>query len=962
MRSISLRHVPALLFLLAPIIFLTIVSEANALVPPLIQDTGNGANGDDGIDGDPGTHGSDGEAGKDISFDSPNTRAFVRATSGGNGGNGGNGVDANDDGSAMGGNAGHGGIGGNAESFASGVVNPGTDDQFLVFASSQARGGDGGSGGFFGWGTSSELHGSGSRGADGGNATATFLGGFGGNAKAYGGNGGNAYGASGVAGNGGEAFASGSTVNRRISDEDSPDSGFYYSSFSLTQRGGVGGVGYVGAQAGNGASVSFGASGQFEIQDGEFVNTTDVRVEGYAGSGGDTENGIAGAAGDATYDMVNVFSQLRGTASVNTYSNSVLYGGHGGRGFASGTQSVSGADGGDARVVTGDGQIDTVGSHWQRFELRGGNGGAAKGRLNQGDGGQGGEAVLGALHFDTSNSTNLYDGFQFYVRMVGGNGGHAQGSGWSGHGASASLGGDDFSAAINGSFSSQIEIHGGSGGWGKRSGNGGDATLEQIDDYTIVGSDPAVRGTSQIAAYVTGGDAGRGLAGERSADGGNATATLVQSHDVDNVDLRITARAGSGNLGRSGNATAIANGHSMNPNEDGFAFTSTRAEGADFFEVIRSSHGSNSLAESTANSAGRSTANAAAIGGWGFLESGQASSMATAISTGENEIARANASSFAYGDRETESDNSSTSHAIAIASRSDARAVSSAAMAGHYNTATATSESLGVRGRSEAHTRSSTTTWEHQAALSSESLWDNDDGTATSIDTVTSFGFRDDVALADVSAMESYVVSQVIPDQVVADTFLESASAEINELFGNEEAYVLGIGQIGGGFAGDEINGTLNIASNYDLELRLQEDHDEGNMMLGFFADRASGDGFTEMSFGLNYNGRQIIDETFTALSDAESFFDNSLINLGELNGLQELVDFDFDFSMTIDNPMDAFGFSFAFGNADPNSSPQAFFASANNFQGSFSSVPEPSSFVVGVFGLLGLLKRRRQV
>ena len=148
------------------------------------------------------------------------------------------------------------------------------------------------------------------------------------------------------------------------------------------------------------------------------------------------------------------------------------------------------------------------------------------------------------------------------------------------------------------------------------------------------------------------------------------------------------------------------------------------------------------------------------------------------------------------------------------------------------------------------------------------------------------------------------------------------------------------------------------------MSLRLQPFHDDQSLILALFSPESTGDGFEELSVSVMHMGRSIIDESFTSLDDATMFFDDHLFDLGELNNEETLIDFQFDFSATVLDPMDSFKFDFLFANAMPEGGifdPRFGGGSGGGFDGGFNSIPEPASgFVVGL-ALLGLAHRRRR-
>ena len=106
-----------------------------------------------------------------------------------------------------------------------------------------------------------------------------------------------------------------------------------------------------------------------------------------------------------------------------------------------------------------------------------------------------------------------------------------------------------------------------------------------------------------------------------------------------------------------------------------------------------------------------------------------------------------------------------------------------------------------------------------------------------------------------------------------------------------------------------------------------------GDLMLGLIDDQhngfAGGLGFQSMEFAILDNGVEIFDLTFNSLTVAESFFHDSVINLGSLG---PDIDLTFAYNLVADGS-GGFGFDFAVGGA----------------------VPEPSTWAMMLLGFAGL-------
>jgi hypothetical protein len=136
---------------------------------------------------------------------------------------------------------------------------------------------------------------------------------------------------------------------------------------------------------------------------------------------------------------------------------------------------------------------------------------------------------------------------------------------------------------------------------------------------------------------------------------------------------------------------------------------------------------------------------------------------------------------------------------------------------------------------------------------------------------------------------------------------------------------VFGTAILGANYATDDggVSHTYSASSTFDFGYG-------GDLMLGLIDDQhegfAGGLGFQSMEFTILDHGVEIFDLTFKSLSVAESFFDDSVINLGPG------IDLTFAYNLVADGS-GGFGFDFAVGGA----------------------VPEPSTWAMMLIGFAGL-------
>ena len=94
-----------------------------------------------------------------------------------------------------------------------------------------------------------------------------------------------------------------------------------------------------------------------------------------------------------------------------------------------------------------------------------------------------------------------------------------------------------------------------------------------------------------------------------------------------------------------------------------------------------------------------------------------------------------------------------------------------------------------------------------------------------------------------------------------------------------------------------------------------------GDLLLGLIGSEdgfAGGLGFQSMEFTITANGVELLDTTFRSLSIAESFFRDSVIDLG--SGFGPGLDLTFGYTLVADGS-GGFGFDFAVGGAVPETS-----------------------------------------
>ncbi len=704
---------------------------------------------------------------------------------------------------------------------------------------------------------------------------------------------------------------------------------------------------------------------------------------GSGGIGGSSDFGSAGKAGHAILEMQGFVQAIGEQRFGENQFNVTLYGGNGGTGDVSFSRKTDGADGGHAVVHAPDlPTFVTRGKSIWNYNLVGGQGGAAIGAGNTGNGGKGGSAVITSpITFDNRLDN---DGSPAVViasiaaRLEGGKGGDAhkrtdttdRADGVAGDGATAAFI-NNVKIENNLQFGINLTAIGGDGGAGNFNGNGGQAIIRL--DEAAGPRDPSIstqiNPLNSVNVAANGGNAGDFNSLNSSSTGGAAWASIVQTSDS-NLTVGVESTGGIGNRGASGNsfarAKATTNVALNAPNSGPTTIADAQALAADltglnYLPTIGTSATADAKAESNTSS-GQVRANAVAVSGFGSEESGAANAFSRAQQTGHGD-SFANSFSYAARDDNAASANYATSRATSL-SEENADAIAVAVSNGSFNKNHAVARASGAfSSRSFSEIRSSSTDYAHTANIKNETSFTGAYFARPALDSSSYFGFQQS-EFESTENMEIATHVLVAPDQTVADQMVTDQSTFADVFVDDLDAEILGIGHMGGGYlaATSALPGTMISTSDFDLSLELQ--NQDKSMMMGLFGLEQEGEGFDEMSLSIAFNNQVVVDETFASLSEANLFFDDALFNLGELAGLDSTVNFEFDLSMRDSNADNAFTFGFVFGHADPRGQVEFFSASAFDGTGGlagFSSVPEPTSgSLICLIGLTALMKRRR--
>ena len=91
-------------------------------------------------------------------------------------------------------------------------------------------------------------------------------------------------------------------------------------------------------------------------------------------------------------------------------------------------------------------------------------------------------------------------------------------------------------------------------------------------------------------------------------------------------------------------------------------------------------------------------------------------------------------------------------------------------------------------------------------------------------------------------------------------------------------------GELGGGYARSGGSGAETITDTVDIDIDLTKLASPGNLILGLFNPTAHGIGFSSLDFTLAISGgATLVNESFTSVSAAETFFTDEAMDLGSL-------------------------------------------------------------------------------
>jgi hypothetical protein len=171
----------------------------------------------------------------------------------------------------------------------------------------------------------------------------------------------------------------------------------------------------------------------------------------------------------------------------------------------------------------------------------------------------------------------------------------------------------------------------------------------------------------------------------------------------------------------------------------------------------------------------------------------------------------------------------------------------------------------------------------------------------------------------------AYAFSTALPNKAYSASLIDGAHNVAGALLGPRDT-VFGTAVLGANYSGTGESDAYSASSTFDFDYG-------GNLTLGLIGSQetgfAGGLAFESLEFTISANGVEILDTTFRSLAIAESFFRDSVIDLGNLG---PDIDLTFGYTLVADGS-GGFGFDLAVGGA----------------------VPEPSTWAMMLLGFAGL-------
>ena len=111
-----------------------------------------------------------------------------------------------------------------------------------------------------------------------------------------------------------------------------------------------------------------------------------------------------------------------------------------------------------------------------------------------------------------------------------------------------------------------------------------------------------------------------------------------------------------------------------------------------------------------------------------------------------------------------------------------------------------------------------------------------------------------------------------------------NANTNIKTAFGTTPSF-FAVAEVGGAYAKSGGTGAQTTTDVINLQVDLTKLSSLHDLMVGFFDPTAVGAGFTSLTFTLTGDGQTLINQTFTTLAQAKTFFTDDARDLGALTG-----------------------------------------------------------------------------
>lgn len=148
--------------------------------------------------------------------------------------------------------------------------------------------------------------------------------------------------------------------------------------------------------------------------------------------------------------------------------------------------------------------------------------------------------------------------------------------------------------------------------------------------------------------------------------------------------------------------------------------------------------------------------------------------------------------------------------------------------------------------------------------------------------------------------LQAAAIAKFLPDQAEIQTAIAD---NINVATAIADKEALALAAFGGAFSdsGTATNSQVFSSSlDFNFDMRTQTNTD---LIIGLLDPLAFGDhGFDTLRFGINIEGSQVSDLTFTTLDSVESFFNDNVLNMGlwsDLISADNILDINFTFDLT---------------------------------------------------------------